>query len=118
MEQAWIRWRARAVGYLRWRHPTRAELDRAGLLEVPTSVLDADLAIGEPDALGRGVGPRALRLLHARLAQRADAAALMLCTSVDNAAAARAFLAAGFARRRRFEDADGTPTWLFLRELR
>jgi GNAT superfamily N-acetyltransferase len=117
MEQAWIRWRARAVGYVRWRHPTRAELDRAGLIEVPTSVLDADLLIGEPDALGRGVGPRALRRLCARLAQRADATALSLCTSVDNVAAARAFVSAGFTRRRRFSDEDGTPTWLFLREL-
>jgi hypothetical protein len=62
-------WRAiieadgRKVGLVLWQHPAREELDVAGLADVPTSVIDIDIMIGEFDALGRGLGSNAIRLV-------------------------------------------------------
>ena len=46
----------RKVGFVCWCHPSRRELDEAGLVDVPTTVIDIDIMIGEEDALGTGVG--------------------------------------------------------------
>jgi hypothetical protein len=62
-------WRAiieadgRKVGLVLWQHPTREELDAAGLTDIPTSVIDIDIMIGEADALGRGLGSGAISLV-------------------------------------------------------
>ena len=46
-------WRAiieadgRKVGIVLWQHPTRQELDVAGLADIPTSVIDIDIMIAE-----------------------------------------------------------------------
>ncbi|MCK7574841.1 MAG: hypothetical protein MZV65_02400 [Chromatiales bacterium] len=37
----------RKVGIVLWQHPTREELDVAGLTDIPTSVIDIDIMIGE-----------------------------------------------------------------------
>jgi hypothetical protein len=56
-------WRAlieadgRKVGLVLWQHPTRKELDEAGLHDVPEIVIDIDIMIGEAAETGRGVGP-------------------------------------------------------------
>ena len=102
-----------AVGYVRWQVPAREELDAAGLNDLPDEVIDIDIAIGEAVLLGRGIGPRALSMLRARLA-RDGASTVMLATSVDNARAVRAYEKAGFVRRRQFVDTDGGSYWLMV----
>ena len=104
------------VGYVRWQVPTREELDAAGLHELPDDVVDIDVAIGEADLLGRGIGPRALSILRDRLA-RDGVSIIMLATSVDNARAVRAYEKAGFVRRRQFVDNDGGSYWLMVSEV-
>ncbi len=50
----------RKVGLVVWQHPSRKELDEAGLDDIPTSVADVDIMIGELDAIReptRRVGP-------------------------------------------------------------
>jgi aminoglycoside 6'-N-acetyltransferase len=103
------------VGYVRWQVPTRADLDAAGLHEVPADVVDVDVAIGEAGMLGRGVGSRALSLLCEQLF-RGGASTIMSATSVANLRAVRAFEKAGFARRRQFVDTDGETYWLMVAE--
>jgi hypothetical protein len=49
----------RDVGLVLWQHPKREELDAAGLADIPASVIDVDVMIGELDALGRRLGPAA-----------------------------------------------------------
>jgi len=42
------------------------ELDAAGLHEVPDDAIDIDIAIGEEELLGKGIGSRALSILRDR----------------------------------------------------
>lgn len=105
------------VGYVRWQIPRRSELDAAGLFEVPDDVIDVDIAVGEADYLGRGVGPLALALLRDRLVE-GGAATIMICASVDNTRAVRAYEKVGFSRRRQFIDTDGGDYWLLTFEPR
>jgi len=105
------------VGYVRWQVPARKELDAAGLHEVPDDVVDIDIAIGEVDHLGHGIGSRALAMLRERLVKD-GAVMVMLATSVDNTRAVRAYEKAGFSRRREFIDTDGGEYWLLVFEAR
>jgi aminoglycoside 6'-N-acetyltransferase len=93
----------RSVGYLCWQRPLPSELEEAGLMDLPENLVDIDILIGEPEILGRGVGPRALVLLLAKL--RVEGVAFAgLGTSISNRAAIRAFEKAGFSLFRDFED--------------
>ena len=114
--QALITEAGRPVGYLCWQHPTRADLEAASLHHVPESAIDVDLLIGEPDAVGRGIGPRALELIQERVWRDPSVPLVMLCTSVENTVAQRAFEKAGFTRRRIFEDPGGGTFCLFVAE--
>ncbi len=105
------------VGYLRWQVPDQAELEAAGLHDVPLDAVDIDITVGEIDWIGRGVGPRALMLLVDRLVA-GGASTIMLATSVENLQAVRAYEKAGFARRRQFVDTDGGAYWLMTIEAR
>jgi len=103
-------WRAiieaegRAVGLVLWQHPTREELDVAGLTDIPSSVIDIDIMIGEPAAAGRGSGSSAIRLVvDAALSDPAVPFA-MACARLDNLASRRAFAKAGFGEDREFDD--------------
>lgn len=58
------------VGLVQWQHPTRTELDEAGLVDIPSSVVDVDIMIGEPAMTGRGIGPAAIELVAARAGRR------------------------------------------------
>lgn len=69
-ESALIFLDAEPVGYLCWQSPARADLSQAGLADLPKGLIDVDIMIGEPDALGRGVGPEALLQLFVRLRSR------------------------------------------------
>lgn len=69
-ESALILLDSEPVGYLCWQSPPRSDLNEAGLADLPDDLIDVDIMIGEPSALGRGVGPEALRQLFDRLRDR------------------------------------------------
>ncbi len=94
----------RPVGYLCWQDPDPKELAAAGLAGLPAGIVDVDILIGEPDFVGRGVGPRVLRLLINRL--RNDGAACVgLAAGAENPRALRAYAKAGFTLYKRFHEA-------------
>lgn len=94
---------SRPVGYLCWQSPTRAGLDAAGLADLPADLVDVDLLIGEPDALGAGVGPQALRRLFAMLRARGVRFA-GLGSALANRRALRAWVKAGLRPFRDFAE--------------
>ena len=105
----------RAVGLVLWQHPTRDELDVAGLADVPTSAVDIDVMIGEADAVGRGLGSAAIaRVADAALADPA-VPFVMGCAALHNLASQRAFEKAGFRRDRVFDDVPHGPHVLMVR---
>ncbi|HRQ58213.1 MAG TPA: GNAT family N-acetyltransferase [Azoarcus taiwanensis] len=103
-------WRAiieadgRAVGLVLWQHPSREELDVASLNDIPTSVIDIDIMIGEIDALGRGVGSGAIRLVAEAALSDPAVPFIIGCAHVDNLVSQRAFRRAGFRKDREFDD--------------
>lgn len=115
------RWRAvieadgRPVGLVLWQHPSREELDVAGLLDVATSAIDIDIMIGEPSAVGHGVGTQAIRLVAEAALRDAAVPFVMACAHVDNLASQRAFMKAGFRTNRQFDDAPYGPHVLMVR---
>jgi len=105
----------RPVGMVLWEHPTRRELDDAGLYDVPTTVVDLDIMIGEQDAVGVGVGTTALKLAVKRILETyEDAPSVMAGTSVSNAASIGALSNAGFQIDREFDDPIGGRFYLFF----
>jgi len=106
------------VGYLCWQRPSQEELDAAGLTDLPEDLIDIDIMIGEPDAVGQGTGPRALALLLDRL--RADPRVRFagVGTSVLNQAAIRSFEKAGFHKYREFLDPELGPCCYMLTNVR
>lgn len=105
----------RAIGLVLWQHPTRDELDKAGLADVPTSAIDVDIMIGEADAVGSGLGSAAIgRVADAVLADPA-VPFVMGCVALDNVASRRAFAKAGFRRDRVFDDVPHGPHVLMVR---
>ena len=107
----------RPVGYLCWQRPSPSELEAAGLTDLPEDLVDIDILIGEPELLGRGVGPRALVLLLAKL--RGEGVGFAgLGTSTSNRVAIRAFEKAGFRLFRDFEDPESGPCKYMVAQLR
>lgn len=105
----------RKVGLVLWQHPTRAELDQAGLFDLSERAIDIDIMIGEVDALGRGIGAAAIdRVAQAALADP-DVPFVMAAAHVHNSASQRAFVKAGFRRDREFDDDPYGPHVLMLR---
>jgi RimJ/RimL family protein N-acetyltransferase len=92
------------VGIVLWQHPTREELDVAGLADLPTSVIDIDIMIGEFDALGRGLGSDAISLVAEVALSDPTVPFVMACARLDNLASQRAFAKAGFRKDREFDD--------------
>ena len=105
----------RAVGLVLWQHPTRRELDVAGLTDVPTSVVDMDIMIGDATAVGRGVGSAAISLVAEAALSDPEVPFVMACAAVDNAASRRAFAKAGFQPDRVFDDVPHGPHVLMVR---
>ena len=101
-----------AVGNIRWQRPSRSELEAAGLTEIPDGTMDIDIAIGEEDYTGLGIGSRALRLLINELVTDSSIPLIMLCTSVDNAMAIRAYEKVGFRCVRTFIEEGLGEMWL------
>ena len=96
----------RPVGYLCWQLPSREELEAAHLTDLPETLVDIDIMIGEPEYVGCGIGPMALTLLLKRLESEGVEVA-GVATSVSNRSAIRAFEKAGFGLFRDFEEPDG-----------
>lgn len=107
----------RPVGYLCWQRPSFSELEAAGLTDLPEDLVDVDILIGEPELLGRGVGPRALDLLLATL-HREGVEFAGLGTSTSNRLAIRAFEKAGFRLFRDFEDLESGSCQYMVAQLR
>jgi len=98
-----VAWEGRPVGVLCWQTPTRAELEDAGLADLPSDLVDVDVLIGETDARGHGVAPEALRQLCARLRERAVRLVGMGAAEA-NAPALVAYARAGFVPYRDFAE--------------
>lgn len=111
-EHAIITVQGKAVGYLRWERISRADLEQAGLCEIPIGAVDIDIAIGDLNFIGRGVGSAALRILLADLANDPSVSTIMLVTSLENHVALRAFEKAGFRRLREFDDGPYGMSWV------
>jgi aminoglycoside 6'-N-acetyltransferase len=95
---------ARPVGFVCWQRISPAERAAAGLDDLPDDLVDVDIMIGDPDLLGRGVGPAALRQLVARLG--AEGVHLVgLAGAVANVRALKAYAKAGFQPFRDFREA-------------
>ena len=115
-------WRAvmeadgKAIGLVLWQHPSRAELDAAGLVEIPTSVIDIDIMIGETRALGQGFGTDAIRQMTEMALSNAKVPYVMACARWDNYASQRAFSKAGFRHVRSFDELSEGPYVLMIRE--
>ena len=102
----------RRVGLVLWRHPSRRELDEAGLCDIPTSVMDMDIMLGELEAVGRGIGPAAIALVAQRVLADPSVPCLIAACMRENAASRLAFAKAGFGLDREFDDPLGG--WCFL----
>jgi aminoglycoside 6'-N-acetyltransferase len=107
----------RPVGYLCWQEPSPWELETAGLTNLSGDLADIDILIGEPEFLGRGLGPRALVLLLAKLHDEGVGIA-GVGTSTSNHVAIRAFQKAGFRLFRDFEDPESGPCRYMLAQTR
>ncbi|MBD2033914.1 GNAT family N-acetyltransferase [Leptolyngbya sp. FACHB-321] len=116
-ERALIAVGGRAVGYIRWQSVSREVLDSVGLHEIPSGSVDIDILIGEPEFVGRGIGPRALLVLLSKLRQRRDVPMLGLTTSVQNLSAQRAYTKAGFRILREYSPTGYGPCYLMVYNL-
>ncbi|OQA85928.1 MAG: hypothetical protein BWY28_02531 [bacterium ADurb.Bin236] len=107
------------VGYIQWQHPSRSELDTAGLYDIPTETVDIDILIGEIPMLRRGIGHCAVRCLIERINhQFSTSIVYMACAAIDNSASIKMFEKAGFKQDRVFDDApDGGLHVLLLYRL-
>ena len=91
------------VGYLCWQILTHQELVDAGLADLPANLVDIDIMIGEPTALGHGHGPEALSQLLAKL-HREGVRNVGMATAESNQRAGIAFEKAGFRLFRTFTE--------------
>ncbi len=107
------------VGYIQWQHPSRSELDTAGLCDIPTDIVDIDIFVGELSMLRRGIGHCAVRCLIDRFIHQFGASfTFMACAAIDNLASIKMFEKAGFKQDRVFDDApDGGLHALLLYRL-
>jgi RimJ/RimL family protein N-acetyltransferase len=94
----------RKIGMVLWQNPTQEELDLAGLADIPTSVIDVDIMIGELDAVGHGPGSGAISLAVEIALSDPAVPFVMACARLDNPASQRAFEKAGFRNDREFDD--------------
>ncbi len=106
-----------AVGYLCWEKPPRDDLKTARLADLPEELIDVDILIGDPESIGRGIGPRALSLLLDRFRRDSSISLVGLGPSVSNARAIRAYEKAGFHCIREFVDPDDGPSQYMILKI-
>lgn len=99
----------RPVGYMCWETPPRHEREAAGLTGLPDDLLDVDVLLGEPAALGRGIGPRAGALLLEHLRATGHDACVGVGIAAANRRARRAAEKLGFRLVRTFDDPESGP---------
>jgi aminoglycoside 6'-N-acetyltransferase-1b len=102
------------VGFIRWHHLSREELDAAGLPEIAPGGIDIDVLIGSALHLGRGVGSRALLEAESLLRRSLAPRFLSLCADVRNERALRCYRRAGFGVVRSFWESGRE--YVFLRK--
>jgi aminoglycoside 6'-N-acetyltransferase len=85
----------RAVGWIQWYRWSNYATHAAQLGAEP-SAAGVDLAIGEVEMLGRGIGPSALRLFIARVVFAHDVSAVVCDPDERNTRSLRALEKAGF----------------------
>lgn len=95
----------KAVGFVCHQHLSREELQAAGLEDLPDHLVDIDIMLGEPDFMGRGIGPEALRLLCVQLTER-GVTLVGVAAATANRRALSAFHKAGFEPYRDFVEND------------
>jgi aminoglycoside 6'-N-acetyltransferase len=106
------------AGYVCWSVPPAAELEEAGLADLPGPLVDIDIMIGEPDLVGKGIGSRALRLLLERLRVQGEFAWAGVGTSLENPVAIASFESSGFRPYRDFVDPVYGPSRYMIVALR
>jgi RimJ/RimL family protein N-acetyltransferase len=105
------------VGYLRWQRVSLPALAALGITDIPESSIDIDILIGEQGFVGKGIGPRALRLLLDHLRADPTISLAGMSTEVGNYAAIRAYEKAGFQRRHRYFDPEYGESWIMVIEF-
>lgn len=108
----------RPAGYMCWATPSQHEREAAGLTDLPADLLDVDVLLGEPEALGKGIGPHAGALLLAHLHATCDASCVGVGTSASNQRALRAAEKLGFRLVRTFDDPEIGPCCYMVLDMR
>ena len=91
------------IGYLCWQIPSHQELADARLDDLPANLVDIDIVIGEPSALGQGFGPEALTQLLTILRDK-DVQVVGMATAESNKRARKAYDKVGFQLFRSFTE--------------
>jgi aminoglycoside 6'-N-acetyltransferase len=102
-----IVWNDRPVGFLQWHRLTREELDTAGLNHFSEGGVDFDIFLGEPEDLGKGIGPEAIRQAMTEVCLQKPPPYFSLCTAASNVRAERAFAKVGFTMKTLFDEGRG-----------
>jgi aminoglycoside 6'-N-acetyltransferase len=106
---------ARAVGFVCWQTLSKEERSSADLEAMPDGLVDVDILIGEPDVVGRGVGPAALRLVLSTL-KASGVPVVALAAAMTNQRALSAYVKVGFRAYRDFH-AGGERMRYFVKTL-
>jgi RimJ/RimL family protein N-acetyltransferase len=101
------------IGLACWQVPTAKELMDAGLSDLPKSLVDIDIMLGEVSFLGLGHGTRALGLLAKYLKQQ-GVGWIGLAAKKSNQAANRSFGKVGCIPFRDFTEDDKLYTYFVL----
>lgn len=107
----------RPVGYIRWEPFHSRDLAPYADINVPEGAVDLDILIGDPDDIGRGVGPSALRQLEELLSEAGEIAFLMLAVSIDNHSAINAYQKCQFIKVVEFDGGKYGPSQLMSRSI-
>jgi aminoglycoside 6'-N-acetyltransferase len=94
---------ARAVGFVCWQTLAKEERSSADLDDLPDDLVDVDILIGEPDIVGQGVGPAALRLVLVTL-KASGVPVVGLAAATTNQRALKAYAKVGFRAYRDFHE--------------
>ncbi len=111
----------RPIGYLQfYRWDAFPDEVREMDLQVDPDAFGLDILIGEPDMLGKGIGPGAVDLASRYLFAHRGASSVALTTEVGNERAQRAYEKAGFRKVRQVLDLDTRDgervmSWLMVR---
>ncbi len=97
------------IGYVCWQRLGPEEMNAVGLTDLPDGLVDIDVFLGEPEAMGQGVGPRLGPLLLARLRADPHVSFAGIGTSVSNERAIRAAEKLGFRLFREYQEPEVGP---------